>query len=149
MCGVVAGGVGLWNEPLDVAFAVNTLLAGGALQVVNITNPTQDYNTAEGFLGAAQATAQGKARIALVAAFAGVPGGIDPTSPAPSPTDYATQELSQFEWLAYVDFGFQFYYRAELEARGGGNPSFKTGVDYLPHLKRSGNHSVVRVVYGA
>jgi pimeloyl-ACP methyl ester carboxylesterase len=149
MCGVVAGGVGLWNEALDGAFAFNTLLAGGALQVVNITNPTQDYNTAEGFLGAAQATAQGKARIALVAAFAGVPGWIDPASPEPSPTDYATQEFSQFEWLAYVDFGFQFYYRAELEARGGGNPSFNTGVNYLQQLNRSGHYAEVQALYAA
>ena len=149
MCGVVAGGVGLWNEALDGAFAFNTLLAGGALQVVNITNPTQDYNTAEGFLGAAQATAQGKARIALVAAFAGVPGWIDPTSPEPSPTDYATQEFNQFEWLAYVDFGFQFYYRAELEARGGGNPSFNTGVNYWQQLNRSGHYAEVQALYAA
>jgi len=149
MCGVVAGGVGLWNEALDGAFAFNTLLAGGALQVVNITNPAQDYNTAEAFLGAAQATAQGKARIALVAAFAGVPGWIDPTSPEPSPTDYATQEFNQFEWLAYVDFGFQFYYRAELEARAGGNPSFNTGVNYLQQLNRSGHYAEVQALYAA
>ena len=149
MCGVVAGGVGLWNEALDGAFAFNTLLAGGALQVVNITNPTQDYNTAEGFLGAAQATPQGKARIALVAAFAGVPGWIDPTSPEPAPTDYATQEFNQFEWLAYVDFGFQFYYRAELEARAGGNPSFNTGVNYLQQLNRSGHYAEVQALYAA
>src|SRR5260370_32102511 len=109
MCGVVAGGVGLWNEALDGAFAFNTLLAGEALQVVNITNPTQDYNTAEGFLGADQATAQGKARIALVAAFAAVPGWIDPASPAPSSPEYATQEFSQFESLAYADFRFRCY----------------------------------------
>ena len=149
MCGVVAGGVGLWNEALDGAFAFNTLLAGGALQVVNITNATQDYNAAEGFLGAAQATAQGKARIALVAAFAGVPGWIDPTSPEPAPTDYATQEFNQFEWLAYVDFGFQFYYRAELEARAGGNPSFNTGVNYLQQLNRSGHYAEVQALYAA
>ena len=68
MCGVVAGGVGFWNEALDSAFAFNTLLAGGTLQVVNIAYPTQKYDNAEAFLSAAQNTAQGQARIALIAA---------------------------------------------------------------------------------
>ncbi|MFY9845089.1 MAG: prolyl oligopeptidase family serine peptidase, partial [Terriglobales bacterium] len=37
MCGVLSGGVGTWNGSLDVAFAFNTLVAGGVLQVVDIT----------------------------------------------------------------------------------------------------------------
>jgi pimeloyl-ACP methyl ester carboxylesterase len=41
MCGVVAGGVGIWNQSLDAEFAFNTLIAGGTLQVVDITNPTR------------------------------------------------------------------------------------------------------------
>ena len=147
MCGVVAGGVGLWNEVLDGAFAFNTLLAGGTLQVVNITNPTQNYTSAEGIIGASQGTAQGRARIALVAALGDVPGWIDPSLPEPSPTDYITQEINQFAWLAYVDFGFQFYYRAELEARAGGNPSFNTGVNYAQQLNRSGHYGEVQALY--
>src|SRR5262249_41890996 len=39
MCGVVAGGVGIWNEILDAAFVFNTLVANGALDVVHIANP--------------------------------------------------------------------------------------------------------------
>lgn len=39
MCGVLGGGVGLWNQFLDSAFAFNVLVAGGSLQVVNLTNP--------------------------------------------------------------------------------------------------------------
>ena len=41
MCGVLAGGVGTWNQALDSAFAFNQLLGGGALQVVHITNPNR------------------------------------------------------------------------------------------------------------
>lgn len=149
MCGVVAGGVGLWNEALDGAFAFNTLLAGGALQVVHITNPAQNYTTAEAILAAAQATAKGRARIALVAALGDVPGWFDPTSPEPSPTDYTTQQANQLLWLTYVDFPFLFYYRAELEARAGGNPSFNSGVNYTQQLNRSGHYAEVQALYVA
>ncbi len=149
MCGVVAGGVGLWNEALDGAFAFNTLVANGALKVVHITNPTQNYSNAEGILSAAQSTPQGKARIALVAALGDLPGWFDPASPEPAPTDYATQEANQFLWLQKVDFAFLFALRAELELRAGGNPSFNTGVNYLRQLKHSVDYAEVQALYAA
>jgi pimeloyl-ACP methyl ester carboxylesterase len=149
MCGVVAGGVGFWNEALDGAFAFNTLLAGGTLQVVNISNPLQNYEDAEAILDAAQNTAQGRARIALAAALTDVPGWFDPGSPAPSPTDYTTQEANQFLWFANDDFLFPFYLRSELEARAGGNPSFNTGVNYTQQLNRSPDYSEVKALYAA
>src|SRR5260370_20421878 len=74
MCGVVGGGVGLWNEALDGAVAFTTLLAGGARQVVPVRTPTQNFIAAEAILGAAQNTAQGRARLALVAHLADLPG---------------------------------------------------------------------------
>src|ERR1051326_8487090 len=36
MCGVLAGGVGTWNQALDGAFAFDVLLAGSALPIVNL-----------------------------------------------------------------------------------------------------------------
>jgi pimeloyl-ACP methyl ester carboxylesterase len=147
MCGVVAGGVGLWNEALDGAFAFNTLVAGGVLQVVHITNPTQNFGVAEAILNAAQSTAQGKARLAFVAAFGDGPGWYDPTSPEPGSTDYTTQEANQFLWLQNVDFAFLFAFRAELETRAGGNPSFNTSVDYETQLKHSRDYTEVQALY--
>jgi pimeloyl-ACP methyl ester carboxylesterase len=149
MCGVVAGGVGLWNESLDGAFAFNTLLAGGALQVVHITSPAQNFAIAEAVLAAAQGTAQGRARLALVAALADIPGWYDPTTPEPSPTDYTTQQANQFLWMENVDFAFQFAFRAELEARAGGNPSFNTAINYAAQLKRSRDYAAVQALYSA
>ena len=149
MCGVVGGGVGLWNEALDGAFAFNTLLAGGALLVVHITNPTQNFIAAEAILAAAQATPQGRARLALVAALADVPGWFDPTSPEPARTDYATQQANQFLWLEFVDLPFQFAFRAELEFRAGGNPSFNTGVGYERQLAHSADNAEVQALYAA
>jgi pimeloyl-ACP methyl ester carboxylesterase len=136
MCGVVGGGVGLWNEALDGAFAFNTLLAGGSLQVDHITNPTGNLTAAEGILGAAAQTAQGQARLALVAALGDVPGWFDPASSEPASTDYPTQLTNQLLWLSEVDLPFMFAFRAELEFRAGGNPSFNKGVNYEFQLKR-------------
>jgi pimeloyl-ACP methyl ester carboxylesterase len=149
MCGVLAGGVGIWNGSLDAAFAFNTLVAGGSLQVVDITNPGQNLTNAEEILATAATTAQGQARVALAAAFGDTPGWFDPASPEPAPTDYAAQLANQFLWLADVDFPFIFALRAELEARAGGNPSWNTGVDYETHLKHSVDYAEVRALYAA
>src|SRR5262249_35092017 len=131
MCGVVAGGVGTWNQALDSAFAFNVLLAQGAgLQLVNISDPFTNLLAAEAVLSAAQNTAQGQARIALAAALDDTPGWFDPQSPEPAATDYVTQEANQYDWLSQIDFPFGFDFRAELEGRAGGNPSWNNGIDY-------------------
>ena len=97
MCGATGGSVGFWNQWLDAAFAFKTLLApGSGLQVVNITDADTNFSIAEQALTAAQATAEGRARIALVAALTDLSGWIDPFSPEPDPTDYETQEANQF-----------------------------------------------------
>jgi pimeloyl-ACP methyl ester carboxylesterase len=138
MCGVVSGGVATWNTALDAAFAFKVLLApGSGLQVVNITDPGTNLDIAEEFLAAAQGTAQGRARIALAAALGNLPGWFTPTSPEPAPTDFASQEMNQFLWDQQVDFPFVFAFRAELEARAGGNPSWNTGVDFRQQLAKS------------
>jgi pimeloyl-ACP methyl ester carboxylesterase len=149
MCGVLGGGVGIWDEAFDAAFAFNTLLAGGTLQVVHITNPTVNFFTAEGVLAAAQATAQGRARLALVAALGDLPGWFDPTSPEPARTDYTSQQVNQFLWLQNVDLPFSFAFRAELEFRAEGNPSFNTGVNYERQLAHSADHAEVEALYAA
>jgi len=149
MCGVLAGGVGLWNEALDGAFIFNSLVAGNSLQVVDITNPTANFGAAEAFLAAAQATPQGQARIALAAAMGDEPGWFDPLSPEPAQTDYATREANQFQWFANVTFPFMFAFRAELEARAAGNPSWNTGVNYAAQLKKSINNDEVQALYAA
>ena len=138
MCGVLSGGVATWNTALDGAFALNVLLAGNnPLQVVHITNPNANLGHAEQVLAAAQATPQGRARIALAAALSDVPGWFQTGSPEPAETDWTAQEANQEAWLANVDGPFEFAFRAELEARAGGNPSWNTGVDYRHQLSIS------------
>src|SRR6266852_339270 len=76
-------------------------------------------------------------------------GWIDPTAPQPAPTDYAAQEAAQARWESEVDFPFEFQYRAELEQRAGGNPSWNTGVDYTHQLAISSNSAEVTALYSA
>ncbi len=149
MCGVVGGAVGTWDQGLDGEFAFNTLVAGGSLQVVDITNPTLNLTAAETFLVEAQSTPQGQARIALTAALGDTPGWYDPTSPEPAPTDYTTREANQFSWMENVDFPFVFDFRADLESKAGGNPSFNNGINYAKQLKASVDYAEVQALYTA
>ena len=148
MCGVLAGGVGTWNQALDSAFAIQQLLGPGTgLQIVNITNPGANLALAEQLLFIAQTTAQGRARIALAAALGDVPGWFSPASPEPAANDYNAQEANQFSWQTQVDAPFAFALRAELEARAGGNPSWNTGVNYAKQLEKSADFAEVQALY--
>src|SRR5262245_42497249 len=149
MCGEVGGSVGAYNQRLDAAFAFKTLLAPqSGLQIVNISDPDANLSLAEEVLTAAQANPEGRARIALVAALTDLSGWIDPFSPEPGSTDYATQEANQFlEFEQGPGFFFFFHIRAELEARAGGNPSFNTDVDYTEQLSLSIDSAEVQALY--
>src|SRR5271154_1374441 len=149
MCGVLSGGVATWNTALDAAFAFEVLIApGSGLQVVNITgNTLVNLEISEDALAIAQPSPQGQARIALAAALGNLPGWFTPTSPEPAPTDYASQEANQFLWDQQVDFPFVFAFRAELEARAGGNVSWNTGVDYRKQLEKSVDRDEVWALY--
>jgi pimeloyl-ACP methyl ester carboxylesterase len=148
MCGVLAGGVATWNVALDGAFAFQQLV-DPSVQITGITNPPANLQGAEQAAAAAQATPQGRARLALAAAFGDTPGWFTPLSPEPAPTDFTDQEANQFQWDANVDFPFIFALRAELEARAGGNPSWNTGVNYAHQLALSADRGEVRALYQA
>lgn len=148
MCGVLSGGVATWNTALDSAFAFENLIApGSGLQIVNIADPVANLDLAEEALTAAQATPRGQARLALVTALADVPGWFTPLSPEPAADDFVSQEANQFLWDQQIDFPFLFAFRAELEGRAQGNPSWNTGVDYHRQLARSVDAAEVRALY--
>ena len=148
LCGVLAGGVATWNAELDAAYAFKTLLAPqSSLQLVNITDPAANGQRATDIVNAVSTTSQGKARLALVAALIDLPGWFDPRLPEPAAGDYATGAANQVLWESKVDFAFAFRYRAELEHRAGGNPSWNTGVDYAAQLDRSADRDEVEALY--
>jgi pimeloyl-ACP methyl ester carboxylesterase len=148
MCGVLSGGVATWNTALDGAFAFQQLI-DPSISVVNITNPLGNLGAGEAALTAAQKTPQGQARLALVAALGDTPGWFTPLSPEPAATDYAAQEQNQFLWDSEVTFPFVLAFRADLEAKAGGNPSWNTGVNYFADLAKSVDLREVRALYKA
>jgi pimeloyl-ACP methyl ester carboxylesterase len=148
MCGVLAGGVGVWNSALDGEFVFKTLLAPDQpLDLVRIGNPRANVALAQQILQAAQASPQGRARLALAAAVGDLPGWFDPATPEPAANDFDAREQNQFVWDQNPDFVFSFALRAELEARAGGNPSWNTDVDYGKLLERSIDRDEVRALY--
>lgn len=148
MCGVLSGGVATWNTELDGAFAFETLLAPqSALALVNVADPPGNLQLALDIFKQATTTPAGQARLALLAAFGDLPGWFDPTQPEPAATDYAAQLAAQESWESRVDFPFAFKYRAELEKRAGGNPSWNVGVDYAHQLAISRDRNEVAALY--
>jgi pimeloyl-ACP methyl ester carboxylesterase len=148
MCGVLSGGVATWNTALDGAFGFQQLV-DPSVQVVNITNPGTNLAGAEAAASAAQQTPQGRARLALAAALSDTPGWFTPLSAEPARSDVTGQEANQYQWDTQVDFPFIFAFRAELEARAGGNPSWNTGVNYFTQLAKSSDLSEVVALYHA
>jgi hypothetical protein len=140
--------VATWNTALDAEFAFQKLI-DPAVQIVNIANPTANLQAAEVAGAEAQQTPQGQARLALVSALGDTPGWFDPSSPEPAANDYAAQEANQFLWGSKVTFPFVFAFRAELEARAGGNPSWNTGVNYFSDLAKSADFKEVVALYQA
>ena len=97
----------------------------------------------------AQLTPEGRARTALITALADTPGWFTPTSPEPAADDFVTREANQFLWGQNVGVPFAFGFRAELEARAGGNPSWNVGVNYREQLERSVDREEVQAIYRA
>ena len=144
MCGVLSGGVATWNTALDGAFAFAKLI-DPSVQV--ITNPTANLANAEAAVAKAQQTAAGRARLALAAALGDTPGWFTPLSAEPGAADYAAQEANQYLWFTQVTFPFIFAFRADLEAKAGGNPSWNTGVNYASDLAKSADAREVKALY--
>jgi pimeloyl-ACP methyl ester carboxylesterase len=150
MCGVLSGGIATWNLELDAAYAFRTLFAPTSnLQLTHITDPAANLQLAVDIFNQAAPTPAGRARIALVAALIDIPGWFDPRVPEPAAGDFVAREAAQAQWESRVDFAFAFRYRADLELRAGGNPSWNTGVDYSHQLSTSADRDEVNALYGA
>ena len=122
MCGVLAGGVATWNTALDAEFAFQQLI-DPSVQVVNITipstNPTANLTNAEQAATAAQATAQGRARWRWSPRSVTRQARFTPLSPEPAATDFAAQEVNQFQWAAQVDLPVRVLPAGRARGQGG------------------------------
>jgi hypothetical protein len=147
LCGSVAGGLGMLNQALDAAFALRTLLApeGQLVRFASYEHEQANVAYMRATLAAAQQTAQGRARIALAAAFAQLSTWSVVDAAEPEMTDWPAQQQQQYEAVLFAVFSP----RQPLEARAGGNFSWNTGVDYRRQLARSGRARLVAALYRA
>jgi len=141
-CGIVAGGINLNNYQLDGEYAMDQLLAGGAIQLVHFTNPFGDAlaaaNQFDVVAQQAQNTAAGRARLALAMSLMNVATWA-PGQPMPALSNYAEQAHQQFlvQFLPaggpspiqttqdFVEFG-----RPWIDQASGGSATWTKGVNF-------------------
>jgi pimeloyl-ACP methyl ester carboxylesterase len=147
MCGILAGTRATWNQVLDSEFAFKVLAApeDSTLALVHIHDPAANYQIARRIFEAAEKTPAGRARLALAAAFNEEPGW-DPSTPS-RPSDRAGQLAAMLRWLENPALAFGFLFRAELEARAGGNPSGNAGESYLDAFRKLPQRDLIVAAY--
>ncbi|MBC9718766.1 alpha/beta hydrolase [Streptomyces sp. TRM66268-LWL] len=149
-CGLVAGGIDLSNYQLDAEHALaRLLLPGEQLKLVDFASPAEATATADRLTAAvkaAQTTPQGRARIALAAAYLNLPPWHSGATPPPRHDEVAHEE-QQYAWLAQGVLNFIEFGRYHIEQAVGGNPSGTKGVDYARLLAASAHAPQVRALY--
>ncbi|WP_328484310.1 alpha/beta hydrolase [Streptomyces sp. NBC_00377] len=151
-CGLVAGGTDLDNYQLDAEYTIAQLLLPEQ-DVKLVRFGSADEATATATLltkavTAAQATPQGRARIALAAAYLNLPAW-SPGKDRPAATDWAGQEAQQYDWFAQSLLSFLEIPRYAMEQSVGGNNSWNRGVDYADLLANSPHAPQVHALYQA
>ncbi len=148
LCGTLGGGIGTHNQQLDCTFVFKTLLAPDSpLDLVRISDPPANIRHALAILEEAQATPAGRARLALAAAMANIPGWFDPAEPEPAAADATARQLNQYRWFKGIDWHVFLEARVVLEERGGGNLSWNSESDYRALLEQSINRDEVVSLY--
>lgn len=152
LCGLVAGGVDLDNYQLDAEYTIASLLdPDDADRLVGFSGPDEAVALAGRLTAAvteAQTTPQGRARIALAAAYLNLSDWA-PGEEQPAAHDYAGQEAQQYDWLAQGLLYFLVPARYSVEQSAGGNTSWNRGVDYTALLDHSARAGQVRALYRA
>jgi hypothetical protein len=154
-CGIVGGGVNLNEYQIDGEYAIAQLLGNPATQLVGFG----DVPTALGTAGAltadastAQATAAGRARLALAMAFLNVTPW-NPTDPAPVPgSDPAGQETAQYNVMFGGGFNIMDFIelgRISIEQADGGQATWDVGTNFARVLANSPYKQEVFALYKA
>jgi pimeloyl-ACP methyl ester carboxylesterase len=151
LCGLVAGGVAEYNALLDSTFAAKTLLApSSSVPLVNlgtVAEAVADGQKLARVVSHAQASAAGRARIALAAAFYDEPVYNDVGQTVPRPGDWDRQEFNQYQGFLTNIIKGNYLFRVSGEQHAGGTLSWNTGVNYGSLLDNSASAAEVRALY--
>jgi pimeloyl-ACP methyl ester carboxylesterase len=153
MCASPSGAVGSWNGKLDALFVAKALLA--PTSSLPLTDIPADFATSalpawKAMLAGAQATPQGRARIALAAVLGQLPSWSNPAKPEPAAGDIAGREDGLYDSLAAGPLPLAaqaMSSRRQITALAGGNVSWTTGVDYRAALARLPERELVAALY--
>ncbi len=146
MCGSIGGAVGMMNMALDGAYAFRTLLApDSAIRLTGVDNDLDNARRVASVLAEAQATPAGRARIALAAVLAGLPGWTTHDGPRPAEDD---ADMQQAEMAKTFAMGV-FLPRVDQEQRAHGVFSSNTRIDYRAQLQLSERRALIAKLYAA
>ncbi|MEX3105733.1 MULTISPECIES: alpha/beta hydrolase [unclassified Streptomyces] len=152
LCSLVAGATDLDNYQLDAEYTIaRLLLPGEDVKLVRFTSAAEAATTAQRLTDAviaAQKTPEGRARVALAAAFLNLPAWA-PGEDKPAPTDWGAQQEQQYAWFAQGILTFVEGGRYAVEQSVGGNNSWTKGVRYDRLLAGSVHAPQVRALYRA
>ncbi|MGW1195242.1 alpha/beta hydrolase [Streptomyces sp. NPDC002536] len=152
LCGLVAGGIDLNTYQLAGETALAALLAPA--DRITLTDypdaaaATTAANSLTAAAGTAQRTPQGRARIALAAAYLNLPAWAPDQDP-PDVDDPAGQEAQQYQWLAAGQLGFVMTARYAVEQAAGGDSGSTEGLNWRALLAGSPHYREVRALYRA
>ncbi|WP_314193256.1 alpha/beta hydrolase [uncultured Arthrobacter sp.] len=145
-CGLVGGGVALNNYQLDAAYAAaQLLLPGQDIRLTGFTTPAEPAETIAALKTALQhanASPEGRARLALVAALLNTPtelDGVDANSPDALA---AAQGKLVLDTLPTV-----IERRHSIVNAAGGDSGWTAGVDYSKLLQSSAQRQLVQHMY--
>jgi pimeloyl-ACP methyl ester carboxylesterase len=145
-CGLVGGGVSLNNYQLDAAYAAaELLLPGQDIRLTGFTAPEQSTATIGSLKAALQQankSAEGRARIALVAALLNTPtelDGVDVDNPEALAAAQAKLVLDSLPTVIER--------RYTIVNAAGGDSGWTAGVDYSKVLRSSGQRRQVEQMY--
>ena len=145
-CGLVGGGVALNNYQLDAAHAAaELLLPGQDVQLTGFTAPGQSDATITALreaLEEARGSAEGRARIALVAALLHTPTELDGVDAEDPEALAAAQAELVLQTLPTV-----IERRHTIVEAAGGDSGWTAGVDYARLLRSSDQRHQVRHLY--
>lgn len=152
LCGLVAGGVDLNNYQLAAETALATLLdPGDRLSLTDYPSQAAAAATATTLtdaVKAAQTSPQGRARIALAAAYLNLPDWAPGQNP-PAADDPSGQEAQQYDWMAAGQLDFIITGRYSIEQAAGGDSGSTAGLDWKALLASSPHRAEVRALYRA
>lgn len=146
-CGLVGGGVALNNYQLDAAHAAAALLLPGRdIRLTGFTAPEQSDATIASLKAALQEateSAEGRARIALVAALLNTPTELDDVDVTDLEALAAAQAKLVLDTLPTV-----IERRHTIVNAAGGDSGWTSGVDYAKLLRSSDQRKQVEHMYG-